>query len=304
MKNTLALLLILTLGFGAVFFLSRHLEKIQPQPDETLKDSDLYFSADQLKTAGADFRGLIADWYWINSLQYLGGKLLNSREQVNINDLRPLNPRLLYPMLDRAATLDPQFTAVYSYGAAILPAIDEEQAIKLLEKGIAANPEDWRLHQNLGYIYWQSKNYAKAAEAYERGSRIAGAPVWMRGMSANMQARGGSRELAREIYKQMFDAAEDEQTKNFALLRFQHVQALDELDAIRSGLKIFQEKHDRCPRSWGEVYPILSKTVPPYGDALRLNRNGEMVDPSGAPYVLKSDDCTVVLNPASQIPQD
>lgn len=278
MKSIFSLLIILVLGFSGIFALSGLLEKNKPA--QNFADENLYFSPRQLTLLGSDFRGLVADWYWINSLQYMGEKILNHPGEVNINDLRPLNPRLLYPMLDAAATLDPQFMTVYSYGAAVLPAIDNEQAVKLLEKGIAANSDNWRLYHNLGYIYWQSKNYAKAAEAYTTGSQKEGAPAWMRLMGANMQAQGGSREFARQIYLQMFETAEDEQTKNFAELRFSQIQSLDERDAIRKSLQDFHRKTNRCPQTWLEILPYLSKTVPPYGDALRRNEKGEMLDPT------------------------
>src|SRR4051812_27052979 len=117
MKKAFLLLTVLVTGFGGVFLLSNALEKSKPKIDERFADEDLYFSATELKAVGHDFRGLMADWYWINSLQYLGNKLLNYQGEININDLRPLNPRLIYPMLDTAATLDPQFMTVYSYGA-------------------------------------------------------------------------------------------------------------------------------------------------------------------------------------------
>ncbi len=189
------------------------MENIKPKIDASYEDEDLYFSDKQLKAFGYDARGLMADWYWANSLQYLGGKVVNVTGNLNINDLRPLNPRLLYPMLDTASTLDPQFMTLYSYGAAVLPAIDNQQAIKLLEKGIEANPESWRLYHNLGYIYWQNKDYEKASQIYTAGSKKAEAPVWMKQMGASMQAQGGSREFALQVYRQMFETAEDEQTK-------------------------------------------------------------------------------------------
>ena len=285
--------------------LSNNLEKTKPKIDETYADEDLYFSPTQLESAGHDFRGLIADWYWINSLQYVGGKILNNREKVNINDLSNLNPRLLYPMLDTATTLDPQFLAVYDYGASILPAVDNQKAISFLEKGIAANPNEWRLYHNLGYIYWQNKNYQKAAEVYAVGAKKPDAPAWLEKMSANMQAQGGSRDFARQIYRQMFDAAEDEQTKTFAALRFQQIDALDQLDAIRDGLRIFQQQKNRCPQNWRETMPIMSKTVPPYGDSLPHNREGELLDPSDTPYLLIEKDgvCDAQISGVSKIPK-
>lgn len=304
MKKFFALLIVLIAGYALIFAASRRLEKIQPSAQTDFADEDLYFTNNQLSLVGSDFKGLLADWYWIKSLQYLGDKVVNQEGYINVNDLRPLKPRLVYPMLDAAATLDPQFQTVYSYGASILPAIDAAQAVKLLEKGIAANPDDWRMYHNLGYIYWQSKNYQKAAEIYAAGANKPGAPVWMRQMSVSMQAQGGSREFAADIYKQMFETAEDEQTKAFAELRLQQVQSLNELDAAQTGLQIFRQRNNRCPQSWHEAMPILMKTVPPSGDALRRSQKDELLDPTGIPYQLSEENgvCTAKLSGDSKIP--
>jgi tetratricopeptide (TPR) repeat protein len=208
-------------------------------------------------------------------------------------------------LLDTAATLDPQFITVYSYGAAILPAINNEQAIKLLEKGIAANKENWRLYHNLGYIHWREKNYTEAAEIYAEGAKKPGAPVWMRQMSANMQAQGGSREFARQIYRQMFETAEDEQTQTFAELRFAQIQSLDERDAIRQVLQNFQQQNNRCVNSWGEISRNLRALRLPDKTLLNFDeKTGSPLDPTGAPYVIENQNgiCDVKLSKDSKVP--
>jgi len=58
--------------------------------------------------------GLVADVYFMRALQYIGNKLVKTNiEEINIENLRPLNPRLLYPLLDKATDLDPNFIAAY-----------------------------------------------------------------------------------------------------------------------------------------------------------------------------------------------
>ena len=56
-------------------------------------DSDLVLQGKDLKGYFLGAEGLVADWYWIISLQYLGGKIVNSTEtNLDIGDLRGLNP--------------------------------------------------------------------------------------------------------------------------------------------------------------------------------------------------------------------
>ena len=143
-KNFIAAAIII-FGFAAVFGLSNFLEKSFPPLPENYVDEDLALQGAKLKGYTLGFDGLIADWYWMQSLQYIGEKIVNSQNIQNLEKLEQLNPRLLYPYLDNATTLDPNFAAVYSYGAVVLPDINPEQAIKIAEKGIANNPEQWRL---------------------------------------------------------------------------------------------------------------------------------------------------------------
>jgi tetratricopeptide (TPR) repeat protein len=298
MKKQLWLFAILIFGFPAIFGLSRFLEANKPEIPAEMLEQDLAFNGATLKKVSMGFEGLIADYYWMKALQYVGGKLVESEGKFQLDDLRPLNPRLLYPYIDTATTLDPEFSAVYAYGSTVLPAVDSEQAIKISEKGIAAQPEDWRMYHNLGFIYWQIGSYQKAAEIYDAGSAKPDAPAWMRQMSAKMRADGGSRNTAREIYLQMYNSAQDEQTRDLALNHLKHLESLDDRDAIRSVLAEFQNKTNRCPNNWREVFPVLRNIKFANGAALRFAADNSPIDPSGAAYSLvqKEGKCDVDLD--------
>lgn len=292
---------VIVFGFTAVFGLSDFLEKNRPALPENYIDEDLSLQGEKLKGYSFGFEGLIADWYWMRSLQYIGEKVLNSREEtVNFDDLRPLNPRLLYPLLENATTLDPHFSEAYAYGAVVLPAINPEQAINFTEKGIANNPEDWRLYQYLGYIYWKLENYEKAAEVYEKGSQIGKAPPFMRMMSAKMKNEGGSRETARAIYSQMFEEAQDKQIKESAALRLLQLDSLDERDAIRLALENFQAINNRCPANWREIFPLLRSIKLSNDKSLRFDATTlAPLDPTNFPYLLQAAEngrCGVSLD--------
>jgi tetratricopeptide (TPR) repeat protein len=243
------------------------------------------------------FNGLVADWYWMRTLQYVGRKIESYQGELQLDDLSPVGLRLLAPMLDVATTLDPDFLAAYQYAAVVLPAVDVDAAVKLTEKGIAANPHAWPLYQHLGYIHWQRRDYQKASEVYRRGAQIPGAPRWMELMARRMEAEGGSRDTARAIYTQLYEQADDESIKLLARNRLLQLRSLDERDLIRRVLAQYQARTGRCAGSWGEVAPVLR--------AVRLNvdASGTPVDPSGAPYQLVQGGCDVDLGPHSSVPR-
>lgn len=284
-------------GFIFVFFLSNTLENSRPPLPENYTDQDLALQGSRLKGYSLGFEGLIADWYWMQALQYVGNKILeNPDAQISLDNMNALNPRLLYPLLDNATDLDPRFMAVYSYGAVVLPTIDKEQAITLLEKGISENPNQWHLYHELGYIYWRLENYEKAATLYEQGAHLPGAPKWMVMLALRMKSEGGSRETARAVYRQMLEETQDEQIREHAALRLLQLEWFDERDAIRDTLGKFKEKNNRCAESWSEIFALLKNYKLQDGRDFRIDAGNNLVDPSGAPYRLEQNECNVELD--------
>jgi tetratricopeptide (TPR) repeat protein len=165
----------------------------------------------------------------------------------------------------------------------------------LIKKGIAANPQAWRLQTYLGYIYWQQNRFQEASAAYAAAARVAGAPAWVASMSAQMATKGGSRDTARAIYQNMYRQADDEQMKQLALTRLLQLQSLDEMDALRAALNVHRTRTGRCPQTWREVNALL-RDAP-----LAIDASGSPLDPSGAPYVIRQENCDVELGERSQI---
>ena len=182
------LVAVIVCGLAAAAGLARWLELRRPTAEELARRSadELYLKPEQARRLSLGFNAMVADWYWMRSLQYVGRKVGAHKGALQLDDLGPLNLNILAPLLDNATTLDPQFLAVYEYGAVVLPAVDVEAAVRLINKGIAANPRAWRLHTYLGYIYWQQNRFQEASEAYGAASRIEGAPAWLAAMSAQM----------------------------------------------------------------------------------------------------------------------
>lgn len=241
------------------------------------------------------FNGLVADWYWMRSLQYVGKKIISVPEDVPIDDLGQLNLKLLAPLLDTATTLDPEFLDPYEYAAVVLPAVDVQQAIRIARKGIDANPTAWRLYHQLGYIYWQQKDYLAASDVYRRGSEVPGAPPWMTAMRAKMAADGGSRATAREIYTRMYAQSADEKVKDMAQRRLIQLDSLDQRDGLRKMLTGYQARAGQCPATWREVNQLLRAIRAP------LDASGAPLDPTGAPYQLRAGRCEVDLDPKSEV---
>ena len=293
--KTMTLGLVVVVGMACSALLVRWIDTMRPPVDPNVVDESLYLDAKTAKRISLSFNGLAADWYWMRSLQYVGRKIINTPEDVPLDNLAQLNLKLLAPLLDTATTLDPQFLEPYQYAAVVLPAVDVKEAIRITQKGIEANPNAWRLYQHLGYIYWQLGDYATASEVYGRGAEIPGVPVWMQAMKAKMKADGGSRETAREIYIRMFEGTTEEQVKEMARGRLLQLDSLDQRDTLRKVLSAYQTRVGKCPNAWRELGHVFSAIGMP------VDSTSAPLDPTGVPYVLRTDKCDVELNPKSEI---
>jgi len=299
------LALALVVGLGASVELARVLDAGRPTLRARVQDEVPYVSPDTAKRFSLGFSGLVADWYWLKALQYIGGRLeeqaSRARERpaaAELDRLKALDPRVLVRLFDMISTLDPRFTAVYEFAAVILPAVDVPAAATLLEKGIQANPDQWYLHQQLAYIYWQRGDYLAAADAFRRGARMTTAK-WMEQMAKSMEAKGDDPQVARAMYARMYEQAQDDQVKQWALNRLMELKSLEERAHIRRVLADFVTAQTRCPRAWGDVTTALRAA------GLRTDGRGQPVDPSDTPYLLVVSPlgCDVTLHPASTVPR-
>ena len=301
MKKNALLISAIVVGLAAVTLLSRTIDARRADNSAQRADEPLYVSAPTAKRLSLAFNGLAADWYWMRSLQYVGGKIVNYEDthegRVDFDGLGSLNLQLLPQLLQVSTALDPQFMAPYEYGAMILPELDSAHAIALLDYGIEQNPSAWRLYHHLGYIYWQRKDYIKASDVYAVGAKLPDAPAWMAAMSARLKGEGGSRDSAREMYRHLYETTTDEAIKAMVSKQVMRLNSLDERDTIRTVLNDFKMRSGRCALSWREVIEPLR--------AARLNleaTTGAPIDPSGVPYELIKNGCDVGLNINTKVP--
>ena len=298
MKKNILLMITIVMALIASAAIVRVSDPRQGVAQSRFGDEPLYVNPATARRLALAFNGLAADWYWMRSLQYVGGKIVTFEdthtERFTLSDL---DLHLLPSLLRMSTALDPQFLAPYEYGAMVLPELNSNEAINLVNSGIANNPSSWRLYQHLGYIYWRLNDYEKASATYATGAKLPGAPPWMAAMGARMKAEGGSRDAGREMYRHLFDSSNDPAVKEMVEKQLMRLDDLDQRDAIRKVLNAHNEKNGRCAASWREVASDLR--------ALRLTldaRTGAPLDPSSTPYQLIKNGCDVGLDINTKVP--
>jgi len=305
-RRAAALVLTIVLGLGSSVALARVLDANRPAPGAAFEDEAPYLSPETARRLAGDFGGLAADWYWLATLQYVGRKIEDESRGsrsgaatvVELDRVKAVDPRALVRLIEMITTLDPRFTAVYEFAAVVLPTVDAGAAVALLEKGIEANPDQWYLHQQLAYIYWQRGDYLASADAFRRGARMTTA-AWMTHMAERMEQQGDDPGVARAMYTRMYEQAQDPQVRQWALNRLLELRSLVERRVIRALLSSFVSETGQCPRAWTELAAPLRSA------GLTVDPQGPPIDPSGTPYVLvvSPRGCDVTLHRASTVPR-
>lgn len=100
--------------------------------------------------------------------------------------------------LDRLVIrMDPQFIEPYGTAGWLLESLGRDQeALALYRQAVAAAPQRWEPHHDLGMYYYQHKQYPAAAAEFRRGTQQAAAPVYVWKMLGHALERSGSLDQA------------------------------------------------------------------------------------------------------------
>jgi hypothetical protein len=261
-------------------------ERAYPAPDVE-PDAVVLTSGAVRQLAGAH-RALAADVYWIRAIQYYGGAKRRIAERPPVPEPPPLLVAVdvppeysqLYALLDITTTLDPLFEIAYRFGAIFLAeaypngAGSSELAVRLLEKGLRAQPDKWEYMEDIGFVYyWYEHDFRQASAWFEKASNVPGAPVWLKGLSATTLARGGDRESSRLMWQSIRDSSDVEWMRGTAERVLAQFDALDRIEEVQARLDDFARGSRSRPADWAAA--VRAGVFP-----------GIPVDPTGTPFDL------------------
>jgi tetratricopeptide (TPR) repeat protein len=280
-KVTVATSLVLVFSLTSSIFLLRRLDQVRTTA--TL-DEVLYLNSPKwVERLSLGYTGLLADIYWTRAVQYFGGKHVT----VAAKDYR-----LLYPLLEITTELDPKLIVAYQFGANFLGpkppegAGQPDQAVALVEHGIRNNPDNWKLYYELGFIYYymESKDYAKAAESFERGTKVPNAHPFLRVLAAQMAQHAGEIQTSRMLWQAAYATTQDPMVRNNATAHLRALQVDEDVTQLEKVVTAYQKRTGRLPSSINVLIGAgLLRGVP--------------VDPDGKPYKLMPDGRFELRNP-------
>jgi hypothetical protein len=279
-----ALLVAALLAAGA--WLVRQTDQVRG--DQPLQEVLYIPSPKVVKRLSLGYSGLLADIYWTRVVQYFGGK----------HQAHAMQYKILAPLLDMTTSLDPKLIPAYQFGSVFLAqkppegAGDPQAAARLVEKGIAENPQVWRLYYTLGYIEWlELKDPAAAARAFQRGSGIKGAQSWMRVMAAALAAHAGETETAVYMWTNILNSTEDRSLRINAINRLRCLKVDSDVKALQERVDELTKRQGHAPSGWEELISVgLLRGVPidPRGHPYRLVAGRvQLSDPDEFPFVTR-----------------
>ena len=267
----------------------------QPKPRVPLDETLYLKSTRTFKGFSLGFNAFLADWYWFRTIQYFGNQVEGDSTNWRLDALPEL--------LDLVLELDPHYLAAYRFGAAFLPDTQYTQTVALLERGIRANPAEWRLQLDLGYLHWRQKHFAEAAAAYQNASRVPGAPAWLSVLAATVATQGNDRATAQEIFMRLYENSTDEYVRQLSQARLRQLQAETELEQLNRLLVRYREQTGICPPTLAALvqWTLRSGLRAELSDELQLDEHGAPVDPAGFAYAYEVGKCTAELNAQSSL---
>lgn len=257
------------------------------QSDAAERDDLVLRSPALVKELSLGYDALLADIYWTRAVQYYGQRIGDRNTKFE----------LLAPLLDIATTLDPKLLVAYRFGAIFLSepraigAGRTDLAVKLAQKGIDANPDEWLLNYDLGFLYyWRLKDYPKAARVYAEGGKKPHAPLIMTLMAARVAQKGNDLETSRMIFMQMYESSKDKNVRKTAMRELRALKAQEDEMHLDEIIQDYRKKLGHYPAS---IKDVVAAGMLPFVP----------VDPVGFPYVIGPDGKSH-LSPDSPVESD
>lgn len=203
---------------------------IEPQPLSSTIAKAVSFGATEL----------LADYYWLQFIQYYGGG--DPAGQY----------RKMPELLNTVTDLSPKFLLAYQTGLLDLPAEGYvNEAIALGEKGERNLPDRWEIPYYTGLVYHiYKKDFVNAAKQFDIAASLPGAPVSTQLFAGIYHNNADQRATAYAIFKNLYDTSTDQYIKERAS---KYVGHLEGLFTLQDGVNKFQSQFGHLPKNLNEL---------------------------------------------------
>ena len=189
---------------------------------------------EQARLSAFGFAALVADFHWLHAVQVAG----------SLEPLSGERATLLARLVDVVTTLDPWFGHAYRFAAVWLTESpgSVHAANRLLARGIAYHPLDWRNRHYLGFNhFFYLGEEERAAEILAPAVSLPGAPRYLGALVARLRVRKGGLEATAAFLAELARDTSDEYK------RAEYLKVLDEIQVERwaRGLEAARDEYRR-----------------------------------------------------------
>lgn len=229
--------------------------------------------AELLLRTGAFFPQLLADYYWIQTIQATGV----ARTADEYKDI--------YFYADLATDLDPTFFSVYSFAGAAIPHnlgretwVNTEESTRLLEKGHRLFPNSVSLSLLLAYNYsYFHKRHQEAAKLLQVASKLPGAPAYLPQLATRLFSQARDFDSGLALATSMRDSAVDPAVREEFDRRVKELQLERVLTQVEEACARFKVEQGRAAANVDELVSrgfLPQAPVDPLGGEISIDSNG------------------------------
>jgi hypothetical protein len=187
-----------------------------------------------LDAVSLSFDQVLADLVYLWSIQYYGNYAIADR----------------YAYIDHIyrnviAELDPHYLDPYLIGSLIMSveARAPEMALRLLDKGMEANPGRWILPFQAAFVcITDLGDHGRAAGYFEAALRAPDVHPLVRRLHAEMYNRAGDPRTSLRLWAEIHESSEDEYVRRVAWNHVHDLRVRVDLEELRAALRAFRER--------------------------------------------------------------
>lgn len=226
-----------------------------------------------LKALGRSHLQLIADYYWLRTLNrsVVVANAAEGEALIGLGNLiADLDPHFMhnYWLVGLNATVPPEDHSSEWHNA--------RAVVKLLERGVAIDPSDDKVVIVLASTLMTFlKDYSAAARVLQERTRYPNAPAHFGPLATRLLAASGNYDASREFARAMMEGAPDEETRKLFEERLKLIDLEEILATVDAAAKRCREEKGVSPSTARElVYAGCLDTEPydPFGGTIVISK--------------------------------
>ena len=212
----------------------------------------------QLRAVSLGQRLLLADFYWLKLVQYVGETVM-AREN---------RWEALYPLAEVVTDLDPRYGYAYQVAGSNLSGLAHrhQEADRILEKGMRNVPGRWSLPFILSVNKFLYEGDYAAAAFYARRAAEVGRRPHLALLAANLALvtdEEGEYRTAAEFLRESISQADTPELREELKQRLTKVETYQAISAVERAVRSFRERYVRRPISVDELVQRGFLAAPP-----------------------------------------